>query len=499
MPVPPATSELLPSDAQAALPGWARAADVVCAILVPLSLVVGEWGGFRERIGSVRVAITSPYRLLILAVVVGAVRHWLAPRPPIYVDLPRRAARAVRTAHARAALVAALGTRPAILIVGYFALAAFGYVNERPPVRFADNEIINLQGRWDATWYVEIATQGYRYNPDNPTAQQNIVFFPAYPMALRWTGRLFGGSVAAHLLAGTVLTWGLFAFAMAYVFRLARDLIGNDDGARAAVMLTAAYPFAFFYGALYTESLYLLGAVAAFYHARRREYWQTAAWGLLVGLTRPNGCFLSIPLVIVTLAPWLPGWLHAPGAAVHRRGAASGDRPLRRSWRSVSAAVAAAAAPGIGMLIYAAWVWSVTGRPLAWAEGHAAWGRQYAGFGILLSTWYRYFEESGAYVVTSVLPYDSLNALGALFVLALSVPVWRRFGFPYFIFILVNMLPPLAAGGFLSAGRLSAVMFPVFLWLAARVPTTQAGGWVAGFMAIQAMNAAFFYTWRELF
>jgi hypothetical protein len=65
--------------------------------------------------------------------------------------------------------------------------------------------------------------------------------------------------------------------------------------------------------------------------------------------------------------------------------------------------------------------------------------------------------------------------------------------------ILVNMLPPLAAGGFLSAGRLSAVMFPVFLWLAARLPASHVGGWVASFMAIQAMNASFFYTWRELF
>ena len=282
------------------------------------------------------------------------------------------------------------------------------------------------------------------------------------------------------------------------LFRLARDLLGSDESARATVLLIAAYPFAFFYGAVYTESLYLLGAVAAFYHARRREYLRTAAWGLLVGLTRPNGCFLSIPLVLVTAAPYLPEWLHAPGAAVHRLGAVS-DRPRPFEWKSASAAVAAAAAPGIGVLLYSAWIWSFTGEPLAWAEGHAAWGRQYAGLGTLAATWYGYFEESGAYVVTSVLPYDTLNALGALFVLALAVPVWRRLGLPYFILILVNMLPPLAAGGFLSAGRFSAVMFPAFVWLAGRVPPQQIGGWLAGFMAIQALNAAFFYTWRELF
>ena len=64
------------------------------------------------------------------------------------------------------------------------------------------------------------------------------------------------------------------------------------------MFLVATYPFALFYGAIYTESLYLLGAVGAFYHFRRRELWAAGAWGLLVGFTRPNGCFLSLPVVI---------------------------------------------------------------------------------------------------------------------------------------------------------------------------------------------------------
>ena len=36
--------------------------------------------------------------------------------------------------------------------------------------------------------------------------------------------------------------------------------------------MLAAYPFALFFGALYTESLFLLAAVGAFYHFRRREF-----------------------------------------------------------------------------------------------------------------------------------------------------------------------------------------------------------------------------------
>jgi hypothetical protein len=42
-------------------------------------------------------------------------------------------------------------------------------------------------------------------------------------------------------------------------------------------------------------------------------------------------------------------------------------------------------------------------------------------------------------------------------------------------------------------------MFPAFLWLARAVPVRHRAGWIAGFAALQAFNAALFYTWRPLF
>ena len=38
--------------------------------------------------------------------------------------------------------------------------------------------------QWDSEWYFKIATEGYRYNGD-PTIQQNVVFYPLYPMLAR--------------------------------------------------------------------------------------------------------------------------------------------------------------------------------------------------------------------------------------------------------------------------------------------------------------------------
>lgn len=489
-----------PSILTSDLPRWAVTADAIVVALLAVAAIVAEWGGFRIWVGGTRIALTSPVRVLVVAVLVAGVRHALVRRPALHVDVPRRLRRGLSTPPARAALLGVLGTRPAILFVAYFAMQAFGYLHEQPPVRFSESEVINLQGRWDASWYMDIATQGYRYHANDPTAQQNIVFFPVFPMALRAVGRLFGGSVAAHLIGGTGLNVVTFFFALLYLFRLARDLAGDDDAASGAVLLAATYPFALFFSAIYTESTFLLAAVAVFYHARRGQLGKAAVWGVLVGLTRPNGCFLSIPLLLVTAAPWLPRWLHAPW----RRADTSdgGDLSVavdRTSGGRLVAAVATAATPGIGVLLYCAYVWNLTGNPLAWAQGQAAWGREYVGLWVLAKTWYGFFRESGVYVVTHVLPYDTLNGLAALFVLGWVVPVWRRLGLPYAVVILVNMLPPLAAGGFLSAGRLSSVMFPVFVCMAATVPARQRPAWTSTFMAMQALNTAIFYTWRELF
>ncbi len=267
--------------------------------------------------------------------------------------------------------------------------------------------------------------------------------------------------------------------------------------AATAVWMIAAYPFALFYGAIYTESVFLLGAAGAFYHFRRRELVKAAAWGLLVGLTRPNGCFL----------------VDSAGARGDRAVAAGAGWPaavrdgVERDPRAADAAgarcrrLAAAAAPGIGVLLYSAY-------HLAAHRRSAGLGRRARRVGPRIPRPRRAGHRSlplhlgrpGLYGYTSQLPADLLNGLGALFVLVAAWPVSRRLGLAYAVFILINILPPMAAGGLLSVGRFSSVLFPAFIWFADRrarraiVPAGSAASW-----RCRRFNAALFYTWHELF
>src|SRR5262245_23189633 len=168
------------------VPGWARAADVLCAALLVLAFAIAEWGGFRVQVAGLRLTATSVPRTLLIALVVALVRHAFVPRPPIYENLPARllAAWRSRSAASRCAFSAVAGTRLAVLFVGYLAVAMVGYRPGTPPIRLSPNEAANLQARWDANWYFGIATDGYRYAPAVDTPQQNIVFFPAFPALL---------------------------------------------------------------------------------------------------------------------------------------------------------------------------------------------------------------------------------------------------------------------------------------------------------------------------
>jgi hypothetical protein len=479
-------------------PQWARVLDLLALVLAVVAVMTAASGGFRLRTDFGRIALTSPARLVLWALLVVLVRHLISREQPLWRHLPDVAARSARAASFRAASAAWIGTRPAIFLVGYLAVITFGYAPNvgpqpgEPPYRDYDNEALNLPLRWDAGWYLQIAnpSTGYVYDDrGGAEAQQNIVFWPAYPLAVRIVALLLGNTKGSFLLAGTLVSLAAFFVALIYVHLLAREWLSDEQSA-AALWLLAAYPFALFYGAIYTESLFLAGAAGAFYHFAQGQFARAAAWGLVVGLTRANGCFLSAPLALIALSPWLPAALrHGTKTATDSKTGA-GQMLIR---------LAVAAAPCAGTALYSAFVWSLTGNPFAWVVGHAAWGRKYTGLSTLVTDRYTFIANEGLYNYVSKLTFDLLNGLGVIFVLATAWPVARRLGLAYAVFLLINILVPIADGGLLSAGRFSSVLFPAFIWLAGVVPASQRAGWIATFAACQALNAALFYTWRPLY
>jgi hypothetical protein len=378
-------------------------------------------------------------------------------------------------------------TRSLALVAGYLAARLIGYDPlpvEQAAWRESSNLLLNLPARWDAYWYLDIARHGYQWQ-DGTIHQQNIVFFPAYPMLVRGLGTVLGGQ---WLWAGLALSLGAFFVALVYLRRLATLEIGEAAADR-AVWLLAGYPFALFFGAVYTESLFLLALVAGFWSARRRRWLELAAWGLLLGLTRPNGWWMAPALAWCVAAPaWQAGIDDGRSPARTMEWI-----PVGRAWlgRVSWVGVAAACAPILGVVLYSAYLWWAFGHPLAWMDGQWAWGS-------LLHPSTPPDPRWGPPRPGRV--SDAIPILGNISALVLAVvaarPIWRRVAPPYAIVVVVTMLPAVLAHGIQSLGRFTAVLFPLFFWLAIGPASSPTARWVTWFAVGQVVAAMLFFSWR---
>jgi len=482
---------------------WVRALDAVSGLAVLLLISIVVFGGFRLRYGDVRISAQDVWRPLLVLILVAGVRHWRVPTP----SWPRRVQGALRAAWmapvTKVVLAALLVSRLMVLAVGYLGVALIGYPDKLdPPNRVSHYEWVNLPIRWDTGWYLGIALNGYDYDPNaRATAQQNVAFFPAYPMVVRAGTAWLGGRIprpddpiagnrvewqyAMHrraLAAGLLISIGAFGWGLVYLYRHVRRLGGDETAATSAVVLACAWPCSLFYSAVYTEGLFFLGVLGAWYHLRERQWVAAFAWGVVTGLTRPNGFLLAAPLALLAVADWRPIWRNEDG---------------RR--RSALLGLLAAAGPVVGVLIFSAYLDSLTGHPFAWMEAHQAWGRTATDVAGLFTERADIIAKQGFYVYSIGQPIELINATFVIASLLLAVPITRRFGLAYGVLILVMIAPPLFRGGFLSLGRLTSTLFPLFLYLGWRLRGSPLAVTAMAFAGFQALLAIVFFTWRPFF
>jgi hypothetical protein len=467
------------------LPRWVRVLDALAVAALLIAIDISLSGGFAASLGAARLSIRSPGRVFALAVALAAVRHLLFRSDPLHERLWRGVMQ-FRRSDVSPVITLALISRVAVLLVALFAVLTFELSKPEVGFTLADDPLLNLPARFDAGWYGTIAQNGYSFD-GRYDRQQSIAFFPAFPLLMRAASAATGGFApgiprpwrqARMLWGGVFLSIAAFIWGCIYLFRLARDM-GLSARAPVAVWLLAAYPFATYFSAAYTEGLFLLGSVAAFYHFRRREWARAAGWGLLVGLTRPNGCFLSVALAVLIIEEW-------------------GRSRRDRTSYPIVASFAAAAAPGAGVVLYSAYMEHLTGAWLAWARVQEAWGRSFQGLAPL-SRGFGWVRDEGLLRVISHLPFDALNAAALTFAVLMLWPIWRRLGPAWAVFVLINVVTPFVGGGVLSLGRMTSTLFPLFLALAAILPETFVTPIVLAFAVVQGLVTALFFTWRPMF
>jgi hypothetical protein len=308
--------------------------------------------------------------------------------------------------------------------------------------------------RWDSVWYLSIADGGYG-------GDAREAFFPLYPL-LVWIAGLLTGSA---LVGGALVSTLCLGAALVLLHRLVA--IDHPRAvARNAVLVTALFPMAFFFSAVYSESLFLLASVGAVYAARRERWAWAGALGALAATTRSAGVVLLVPLAMIYL--WDGGRI-----GVRPR------RPLR-------ADVLWLALVPLGLAAYCAFLALDGNDPLAPFNAQEAWFRSFAG--PFLGAWDGFaaaFQGSRQLLSGSREPVYFTAAGGDPFFVArhnIELALWlvlavpavigalRRLPAAYGAYVVAALALPLSypvgPQPLMSLPRFLAVLFPLAIWLA---------------------------------
>lgn len=326
-----------------------------------------------------------------------------------------------------------LWSRAAIWVVAVAAVVLFDGASKRGAEWDSDRlhelgTVIDVWARWDSEWFLKIAEEGYSWPSSTPA------FLPLYPFLVA----LLGFALFGHFLfAGVVVSLAAGAGAFVLLYRLTVDRLGAEAGTRAVLFLAVA-PTSLFFGAVYSESLFLLLAVATFLAAEKGSFWKAGGLAGLALLTRSAGLALLPALVVFA-------W-RAPA-----RG------------RALAGVAVAPALFLVYPLLLGAWI----GRPLAFLDAQKV-------------VWERRLSPAGPIggLIAAAQDRQVLDLAVVVVVAALGVVAWRRIGVPYGLYVLGSVALPLAVysnkAPLLSVQRFVIVAFPAFMALATVVRSRRA-------------------------
>jgi hypothetical protein len=145
--------------------------------------------------------------------------------------------------------------------------------------------------RWDALSFLDLAQHGYPHEVGS--REYLIAWLPVFPMAIRIAHLLIPNWHAAAVVLSNVCCAG----ALTYLFLLAR-MEYEAEFAQRAVLFCAIFPTAYFLHIAYSEAIFLLLSVGAFYHARRGQWLICGVFGMLATGARVPGIALLPPLAL---------------------------------------------------------------------------------------------------------------------------------------------------------------------------------------------------------
>jgi len=355
-------------------------------------------------------------------------------------------------------------------LISFFAQKTIPYLGFFPYkellVEYGLPSWISSFANFDGIHYLLIAKQNY--------SQWEQAFFPLYPLFIRIVGYMIPNYlVAALFISNCALIAGLIFFHKVLKLWKVKTV--------SSLFFLISFPTAFYFGAVYTESLFFMFFILSLYFLYKKNY---AAAGVCAGLssaTRLIGIFLTIPFFFYLIT--------------------EKQINFKNLKFIIKKYIFLLLSPLFGLFSYMGYLWRTTGDPLFFFNSQPIFGANRSTHLITLpQVYYRYirilvtaahdfrwylslFEMSIFSLVFVVLILDFLKIKKQLSVASTNHRGLQRLGLNIFSFI--NILLPTATGTFSSIPRYALFSLSFFIFLGELKNTTLKSVIVAIFALLQ--------------
>lgn len=293
---------------------------------------------------------------------------------------------------------------------------------------YLSNPYLWSWANFDGENYLSIAKYSYMF--------VGQAFFPLCSLLIRF----FGGNV----LAGLLISNSAFLLTLIGLYKLIR-IDYSEKISKICILLLLLFPTSFYFGSVYTESLFLALSVWSFYFARNGKwFWASLLAGLASG-TRIIGIIL-LPVLLIE--------------------AFTKDKKLSfKHWPLILIP--------IGLLSYMHYLNGAYGDPLAFLHSLPSFGEQRSATPIILpQVFYRYIVKIIPNINFTYFPnmFVTLLEFGISVVfLILSIISFLKLRLSYAVFLSLGYIIPTLSGSFSSLPRYVIVLFPAFILMGIKI------------------------------
>jgi len=297
---------------------------------------------------------------------------------------------------------------------------------------YKNNPLLWGWANFDGVHYLNIAQGGY--------GLYQQAFFPLYPYLLRWLAPVFSKD---YLLSGLAISHLALVLALYLLYKLIR-LDFEEKIAKRGILYLLLFPTSFYFGSVYTESLFLALVLGSFYTARRKKWLIAGILGAFASATKFVGIFLFPALLIE--------WYQS------RRESKNEDIKSFLPLLFI----------GFGLLFYMWYLKKTVGDPLYFIHVQPFFGAERTGGKIILlyQVFWRYFKMILTTKADVLYFAVWTELLASILFLALSVFAYLRLRFSYFVFMVLAYITPTLNGTLSSMPRYVLTLFPGFILLA---------------------------------